>query len=199
MTQLEGHRCCHENSLCVLYWELRKDSTKAFRNTAYIKTLMWSDNTVSLPKRNSSSFVQQLTASQLQPVLYIFLHLFCKVTFLKQPQFIAIFVSTMANRVYIRSPLFLLWKYQFHVIPLCSDLHYFSFLPLLLQQSSGGSQPGLPAFQFPGEKSAIQNPIPGDRAECEHLPAGQEWKHTPGGFSGQGLYRWRYQLAGWFR
>lgn len=72
------------------------------------------------------------------------------------------------------------------------------FLPfsLLLQQSSGGSQPGLPAFYFPGEKSAIQNPVPGDRAEHKRLPAGQEWKHTPGGFSGQGLDRGRYQLAG---
>lgn len=67
---------------------------------------------------------------------------------------------------------------------------------LLLQQSSGGSQPGLPAFYIPGEKSAIQNPVPGDCAEHKRLPAGQEWKHTPGGFSGQGLNRWRYQLAG---
>lgn len=78
-----------------------------------------------------------------------------------------------------------------------SSSHLLPF-SLLLQQSSGGAQPGLPAFYFPSEKSAIQNLVSGDCAEHKRLPAGQEWKHTPGGLSGQGLYRRRYQLAGWF-
>lgn len=74
-----------------------------------------------------------------------------------------------------------------------SSSHFFHFYS---QQSSGDSQPGLPAFFIPGEESAIQNPITGDCTEHKRLPAGQEWKHTPGGFSGQGLYRRHHQLAG---
>ena len=65
-----------------------------------------------------------------------------------------------------------------------------------LWQSPGGSQPGLPAIYFPGQRSAFPHPVPGDCVERERLPAGQEWKCAAGMFSGQGLHSRQHQPSG---